>query len=108
MIKGILVALVTTGLVLLLSLFSLLISESVSLNREEISAYECGFEHFRHSRLPFSFRYFLLTIIFLVFDIEIVFLLFLPESLRTRSTPAVIILCALLFVLLLTLGLLYE
>lgn len=69
-----------------LSLVAFLIREHLQLSREEISSYECGFEHAGHSRVPFSFRYFLLTLIFLVFDIEIVFLLFLPERLAQSPT----------------------
>jgi len=67
-------------LVSILRIASLAISEGVLLDREEVSAYECGFEHVSYSRLPFSFRYFFLTLIFLIFDIEVVFLLFLPST----------------------------
>lgn len=108
MVKGILSVLIITVLVALLSLASLMISENVSLGREEVRAYECGFEHFSHSRLPFSFRYFLLTIIFLVFDMEIVFLLFLPESLSMTLHPIVLIISSLIFLILLVMGLFYE
>jgi len=59
----------------MLKLLSAGISESSSLMREELSSYECGFEHHNLSRLPFSFRYFLLTLIFLLFDLEVVLLL---------------------------------
>jgi NADH-ubiquinone oxidoreductase chain 3 len=65
-------------LVVFLKVVSFLLSEKVVLNREELSAYECGFEHYNVSRVPFSLRYYFLTLIFLLFDLEIVFLLFLP------------------------------
>lgn len=66
------------ALVLILKLVSLLIAEKLPLSREELSAYECGFEHHRVSRIPFSLRYFFLTLLFLLFDLEIVLMLFMP------------------------------
>ena len=68
----------TVLLVLLLKVVSMLIAERVVLNREELSPYECGFEHHNVSRIPFSLRYFFLTLIFLLFDLEIVLILFTP------------------------------
>lgn len=95
-------------LVLLLGILSLGISENLSLDREEISSYECGFEHVSYSRLPFSFRYFFLTLIFLVFDIEVVFLLFLPSSLLVGVSQFHTIIFSFLFIILLTIRLIYE
>jgi len=45
-------------LVLALKLVAFLISEKSLLLREELSSYECGFEHHNVSRVPFSLRYF--------------------------------------------------
>ncbi len=79
-----------TGIVILFSVFfilfilfvlSLFISEFIPIDREEMSSYECGFEHHSLSRVPLSLRYYFLTMIFLVFDIEIMFLLYLPFNL---------------------------
>lgn len=95
-------------LVGLLSLASLLISETLLLDREEVSAYECGFEHVSYSRLPFSFRYFFLTLIFLVFDMEVVFLLFLPMNWMLGVSTFVTIIFSSLFVLVLSGSLVYE
>lgn len=100
-------ALVASFLVLLLKVVSIFISESVDLNREELTAYECGFEHHNVSRIPFSLRYFFLTLIFLLFDLEIVLLVFIPQSLFT-SFNYFGLLIVLLFVVILYLSLLYE
>ena len=70
--------LIALALLVILKVFSFFISERVYLNREELSSYECGFEHHRISRVPFSFRYFLLTLVFLLFDLEIVLMIFSP------------------------------
>ena len=65
-------------LVVALKGLSYLISEKSLLLREELSSFECGFEHHNVSRVPFSLRYFFLTLIFLLFDLEIVLIIFLP------------------------------
>lgn len=79
-----------TGLIIICSVIIILgvlfflrfsISEFIPMDREEMSSYECGFEHHSLSRVPLSLRYYFLTMIFLVFDIEIIFLLYLPFNL---------------------------
>jgi len=95
-------------LVFLLSGVSLIISEYLVLEREEISSYECGFEHVSYSRLPFSFRYFFLTLVFLIFDIEVVFLLFLPGNFISVISSSVLLVCSFLFVVILAFSLIYE
>ena len=77
--------LVSFLLVLVLKLGSMLIAERVVLSREELSPYECGFEHHNVSRVPLSLRYFMLTLLFLLFDLEIIFLLFLPQACFSSS-----------------------
>jgi NADH-ubiquinone oxidoreductase chain 3 len=75
--------------------------------REELSPYECGFEISRDSRLPFSIRYFLLTLVFLVFDLEIIFLLFIPLTIFIRFN-LFSFLSLLGFIFILFVGLIYE
>lgn len=94
-------------LVVVLKLASILLAESSLLIREELTSYECGFEHHSLSRVPFSLRYFFLTLIFLLFDLEIILLLFSPYSSFFRFSYSSIFLI-ISFVLFLFLGLLYE
>ena len=41
---------------------------------EKVSVYECGFDPFGSSRIPFSVKFFLVGILFMIFDLEISFL----------------------------------
>jgi|SRR5579883_1975180 len=94
-------------LVVILKAVSMLISERVVLNREDLRSYECGFEHGTLSRVPFSLRYFILTLVFLLFDLEIVILLFFPLSLFTGFVGFSFVLVV-LFLYFLFIGLFYE
>jgi len=90
-----------------LKIIGLLVSEKMPLMREEISSFECGFEHHNLSRVPFSLRYFFLTLIFLLFDLEIVLIIFFPSVIFSFSflmSFGVL----LLFVLILFFSLVYE
>lgn len=94
-------------LILLLKIAAYFLSEKAPLMREEIRTYECGFEHHSLSRVPFSLRYFFLTLIFLLFDLEIVLMMFLPSLIFSVSyTFSLLILSS--FLVILFLSLIYE
>merc|ERR1712176_75587 len=57
------------GLILLLGNF---FSKKILFNFEKIRPFECGFNPKFNARLPFTLRFFLISIIFLVFDVELV------------------------------------
>ena len=98
---------VAIAVVVVLKLASLLIAERVVMRREELSPYECGFEHHNVSRIPFSLRYFFLTLLFLLFDLEVVFLLFLPYLVLSNFMSYGLLLVT-AFILFLYLSLIYE
>jgi NADH:ubiquinone oxidoreductase subunit 3 (subunit A) len=66
------ILLLICGLVFFLSI---LFGKKTKLRREKSSPFECGFDPNSDLRLPFSLRFFLVTVIFLIFDVEIAILL---------------------------------
>nr|YP_009344350.1 NADH dehydrogenase subunit 3 [Temnopleurus reevesii]APT42118.1 NADH dehydrogenase subunit 3 [Temnopleurus reevesii] len=80
---------------------------SRTVDEEKNSPYECGFDPLNSARLPFSFRFFLVAILFLLFDLEIALLFPLPAA-NTISHPSALLPITSLFMIILTLGLVFE
>nr|YP_010271958.1 NADH dehydrogenase subunit 3 [Myxine fernholmi]UKB88182.1 NADH dehydrogenase subunit 3 [Myxine fernholmi] len=94
----------------LITLFLLLIIKFLPMNapdKEKLSPYECGFEPSGSARLPFSMKFFLVAILFILFDLEIILLFPLAWALNSQSHFNSITLAS-VFVVILTLGLIYE
>jgi NADH:ubiquinone oxidoreductase subunit 3 (subunit A) len=72
----------------------------------KLSGYECGFSSVSDARQKFQISFFLVAILFIVFDLEILFIYPLVISLYHVSYFGFWI--AMVFVLLLTVGLVYE
>lgn len=47
---------------------------SRSIDKEKVSAYECGFNPFEDARNQFDVRFYLVAILFIIFDLEVSFL----------------------------------
>nr|WRY71256.1 NADH dehydrogenase subunit 3 [Dermacentor reticulatus] len=75
-------------------------------NKEKNSPFECGFDPFSISRVPFSLKFFLIGIIFLVFDVEIVVII--PFPLFSTNKNLIFTVSFITINLLILMGLLYE
>nr|YP_010894813.1 NADH dehydrogenase subunit 3 [Amiota dentata]WJW73326.1 NADH dehydrogenase subunit 3 [Amiota dentata] len=83
------------------------LSKKSLMDREKSSPFECGFDPKSSSRLPFSIRFFLITIIFLIFDVEIA--LILPMIIIFKYSNMIVwSISSIVFILILLIGLYHE
>jgi NADH-quinone oxidoreductase subunit A len=77
-----------------------------NLDSEKISAYECGFDPFYDTTLPFNIKFYLVSILFIIFDLEVSFLF--PWTITFLQIGFFGYLTMLVFLFILTLGFIYE
>jgi NADH-quinone oxidoreductase subunit A len=77
---------------------------------EKLSTYESGMEPIGNARDRFSVKYYMVAVSFIVFDLEVVFLY--PWAVSFQNFPAsqtvYTLVIALIFILILVVGLIYE
>lgn len=95
---------VSVILVMVVRILFFIVSYKKLLDGETYSSYECGFNPKSITRIFFSFRFFLVTILFLIFDVEIVIMLPLPYLILGINEMLVIY----IFFTILVVGLVYE
>nr|YP_010564747.1 NADH dehydrogenase subunit 3 [Volucella liupanshanensis]UZA61150.1 NADH dehydrogenase subunit 3 [Volucella liupanshanensis] len=92
---------------IMVMLLATILSKKSYTDREKNSPFECGFDPMSSSRLPFSLKFFLITIIFLIFDVEIA--LILPMIMIIKySNLFMWSMTSIIFILILLLGLYHE
>lgn len=91
-------------LVILVYIIFIIIIYNKILDIERIRSYECGFDPKSFTRLSFSYRFFLISILFIIFDVEISLILPIPFLIERDLGMWIFI----LFIIILIIGLLYE
>jgi NADH-quinone oxidoreductase subunit A len=74
--------------------------------RSKLTAYECGFNPFEDTRSEFNVKFYIVGILFIIFDLEISFLF--PFILCLNSINTISVYSMLFFLLILTVGFIYE
>ena len=82
------------------------ILSSRSIDKEKISAYECGFNPFEDARNQFDVRFYLVAILFIIFDLEVSFLF--PWAVTLNKLTLFGFWSMFLFLFILTIGFIYE
>jgi NADH:ubiquinone oxidoreductase subunit 3 (subunit A) len=77
-----------------------------SVDKEKVSAYECGFNPFEDARNQFDVRFYLVAILFIIFDLEVSFLF--PWAVTLNQLTLFSFWSMFLFLVILTIGFIYE
>jgi NADH-quinone oxidoreductase subunit A len=109
MLENYLPILIFMGVGVGLGMLIIILGSLMSVRRPDkakLSTYECGFEPFESSRIPFDVRYYLVAILFILFDLETAF--FFPWAVSLRSLGVFGLVSMAIFLSLLVIGFIFE
>nr|QZH43601.1 NADH dehydrogenase subunit 3 [Coboldia fuscipes] len=107
MLLTLLMSMIIMLIVSIVMMLASILSKKAFYDREKNSPFECGFDPFSSSRLPFSLQFFLITIIFLIFDVEIALILPMIMIINT-SNLMIWAYTSIFFIFILLIGLYHE
>ena len=96
---------IATGIALALAAVPFVASRGGS-DDEKNTAYECGFDAFDSAHGRFDVRFYLVAILFIIFDLEVAFLF--PWAVTFGTMGLVGFVTMMIFLLILTIGFIYE
>lgn len=99
---SIIIAFIVSTVFIILSYFLILRNTTIEKN----STYECGFQPFSDSRVPFDIHFYLVGLLFLLFDLEILFLV--PWIFVIDLMQFINYIVLFIFLIILTIGFIYE
>nr|UGS80159.1 NADH dehydrogenase subunit 3 [Anomopsocus amabilis] len=91
----------------LLMMLCIILSKKTMFDREKNSPFECGFDQKSSARIPFSLRFFLITLIFLIFDIEIAIIMPSVFNLEASNLMSWVMTTS-VFIIILIIGVIHE
>lgn len=97
------ISIVICLLIFFVSIF--LVNTNLSAN-QKVLPYECGFNPFEDARVKFNVQFYLVCILFILFDLEISFLF--PILIIFRNMNGFMLIILNIFIILLTIGFIYE
>lgn len=95
-----------TGLSLVMLSIPYVLARFDKRYKDKYKQYECGFEAFDDARKQFDVRFYLVSILFVIFDLEVAFLF--PWAVSFGNIGIIGFSVMMLFLLVLTIGFIYE
>lgn len=97
------------GIIITVLTIIIIITKDIFKNKKEITKlepYECGFRGKGESRQKMEVSFYVIAILFIIFDLEVIYLF--PYASVIRSVSVYGYWGAMIFIIILTIGLIYE
>nr|YP_010736877.1 NADH dehydrogenase subunit 3 [Pedionis papillata]WEP24751.1 NADH dehydrogenase subunit 3 [Pedionis papillata] len=93
-------------IIIMMMLINMITKKSM-IDKEKLSAFECGFNPMSKKRMSFSIHFFLIATIFLIFDVEIIIIMPMIMTMKSSILMSWLITTS-MFIMVLIMGLYHE